>query len=78
MGELQAFREGEVYLAAGYGGNRLSEPCATVDAFGRHRLAPAAEDLDPCACRVSDKYDSPVFMRVSYQFSSYLHGILRP
>ena len=77
MSLRQAFREREVYLAAGNGRNRLSEPCATVDAFGRHRLALSAEDLDACDCCVSDKCDSPVFMQVSYQFSSYLHGILR-
>ena len=33
-------------LASGYGRNRLSDACAVVDVTRRHRLAPAAEDLD--------------------------------
>ena len=32
---------------------------------GRHRLAPAAEDLDAGDRGLSDKCDSPLFMRVS-------------
>jgi hypothetical protein len=40
-------------------------------------LAAAAEDLDAAAGGVSDKCDSPVFMRVLCMFSTHLHGILR-
>ena len=47
------------------------------DASGRHRLAAAAEDLDAADCGVSDKCDSPLFMRVLCMFSTHLHGILR-
>ena len=55
---------GDVHLAAGYGRNCLSDPCAAFDAARRHRLAQAAENLDARDCGVSDKCDSPVFMRV--------------
>jgi hypothetical protein len=35
-GEVQAFREGKVYLAASDGRKRFSNPGAVVDAAGRH------------------------------------------
>ncbi len=38
----------------------------------------AAEDLDAGDRGVSDKCDSPLFMRVLCMFSTQLHGILRP
>src|ERR1019366_2659040 len=74
----KAFGAREVHLDASYRRNRLSEPRATVDASGGHRLAPPAEDLCTCVGSVSDKRDSPVFMLVLCMFSMHLHGILRP
>ena len=67
-----------IHLAAGHGRNCFPDASAVVDASGRHRLAETGAHLGAAARSVSDKCDSPVFMRVSYQFSSHLHGILRP
>ena len=53
-----------IHLAAGYGRNCLSDACAAFDVTGRHRLAQAAEDLDAGDRGLSDKCDSPLFMRV--------------
>ncbi len=77
MSVCQAAGARTIHLAAGYGGNCLSVACAAFDASGRHRLAPATEDLDAADGGVSDKCDSPVFMRVLCMFSTHLHGILR-
>jgi hypothetical protein len=41
-------------------------------------LAPAAEDLDAGDRGLSNKCDSPLFMRVLELFSTYFHGILCP
>ena len=65
MSVCQASGARAIYLAAGYGRNCLSDTGAAFDAARRHRLAPAAEDLDAGDRGLSDKCDSPLFMRVS-------------
>src|ERR1700744_4070562 len=64
MPVCQASGEGPLRLAAGHGRHGLFEPCAAFDAVGRHRLAAPKKNLDTRACRLGDKRDSPVFMRV--------------
>ena len=52
--------------------------CAVVDAVGRHRLAPTAEDLDAGDCGVSNKSYSSLFMRLLWMISTLFYGILQP
>src|SRR5271170_2151302 len=76
MSICQAFGARTIHLAAGYGRNCLSVACAAFDVTRRHRLAPSAEDLDAGDRGLSNKCDSPLFMRVLQLFSTYFHGIL--
>jgi len=66
-----------IHLATSDRRHRLSESCAVVDALGRHRLAPSAEDLGAADRSVSYTRDSPVFMRLLLMHSDRSYGILR-
>ena len=63
MSVREAFREGPIYLAAGYGRHCLPISRAAFDAARRHRLAKTAENMDASDRSMSDDAGSPVFMR---------------
>lgn len=53
MPVLKAFGEGKVCLARREGREDQRYTCAVIDAFGRYRLADAAEDLAAIEDRIS-------------------------
>jgi len=65
-----------IHLAASHRRNGLSDACAVIDAPRRHRLAPAAEDLDAGDRGVIDMRDSPLFMYLLLMHSDLFDGIL--
>src|SRR5580658_55139 len=65
-----------INLASGHGRNCLPDACAAFDVTRRHRLAPAAEDLDAGDRSLIDTCDSPLFMRLLLMHSDSIGGIL--
>jgi hypothetical protein len=54
----------------------LPDSRAVIDALGRHRLAPSAEDLGAADRGLSYTRDSPVFMLLLLMHSDLSYGIL--
>ena len=64
----EEIRARTLHLAAGNEWNGVIDACAVIDAFGRHRLASAAEDMGTTVGRIGGlvlHYDCDVTMAYS-------------